>query len=665
MMSESAAEAPKVDFPVEPEIPPHPAAVAAKTKASDGVRISVSGPLEQVVSGVGHLRQPANPGVQRRYTNCVQYLAELANDPEGVMHQLEIRRVGPPSWDGEPMPTGVVERVPPLPYPDLFERVRQLHGGGEYRCTVYNGNGQVVQNFPFRIDVLTDPPKIRVGNQTVVAGNSQGPRMILPNGNVRQMPTGSTAASEGEDELTRLRVEERKLAAEQSVKHKKREIEKDEKRWKQEEEQDRERSDTRTSAPVLQQMNALERNVNSNIQAMLMQSQQQFQQLLMSLKDNNKGDDKTVLLLVESMKVQAAQQQAQAQQQTQMFMSMMTAMTQVGQSKSSEHMEAVKMTADANNKIMEMAVKSSQGGNSRYDKMIELMVQQSLTSKNNSVREALDLVKMGREQALELVERDRDDDEISYDPKQGVMGNLGKLIFGMLGGLMKGSGGMAGIASVLQALGKQNAATVNDADLHNLAGVLEKQYQQGGMPGLAGANAPQLPMATAMNPFPQQPQPQTLQQQQAVQQQRQQAAQAVVFEEEPIVQQPQQPQQAVMNVPQPQMQAIQNEPMENRLVDVVSEAMNMAVGDINAGVRDHDWVDFALGKWPKSFLDAIAGATDVSVRIELISQACDPTVFQQLYALLTNERQPESYANFLRALDTLVQDHAEAATAGV
>jgi hypothetical protein len=662
-MSESAAETTKVDFPVETETalpssppppPPHPASTAAKSK-TDGVRVSVSGPLEQVVNGVGHLRQPVNPGVQRRYSDCIQYLAELANDPESVMHQLEIRRVGPPSWDGEPMPTGVIERVPPLPYPDLFERIRQLHGGGEYRCTVYNGSGQAVRNFPFRIEVLTDPPKIRIGNQTVVAGTSQGARMILPNGSVKQMPTGVSAVAEGEEELTRLRVEERKLAAEQSVRHKKREIEKDEKRWKQEEELERERTESRLSAPVVQQLTSMERNM----QAMLMQSQQQFQQMLLALKDN-KGDDKTLVLLIESMKVQAQQQAAQVQQQTQMFLSMMTALTQVGQNKSSEHMEAVKMQADANNKIMEMAVKASQGGHSRYDKLIELMVQQSLTAKNNSVREALDLVKMGREQALELVEHHHDDDEISYDPKQGVMGNLGKLIFGMLSGLMKGSGGMAGIASVLQALGKQNAATVNDADLQQLAAILEKQYQSGRMGLPTGGAAPMLPMTPAMNPVPQQ----------SVQQPRQ--ASAVIFEEEPLAapqqqqqQQQHQQQHPVATVPQPQMQAIQNEPMENRLVEAVSEAMNMAVGDINAGVRDHDWVDFALGKWPKTFLDSIAGATDVSVRIELISQACDPAVFQRLYTLLTNERQPESYANFLRALDTLVQEHVEAVTAGV
>ena len=647
-----------IDFPQVSEPAPASPPPTPRPARSNEVKVSVNGPLSQVVESMSNLQgsrstMPSLAGTHTRFRNSIEQLAQIANSPDAVMYQLEIKRMGPASWDGEALPTSVLERVPPMPYPDLYERVRQVHGGGSYRVTVYDNNSMTVFNFPFTIDTVIDPPKIKIGNQIVQAGF--GNNVNRP-GYAGQRPSLSTSplAAEAEDDLQTLRVEERKLAAQQAVKQKKREMEVQEKRWKEEENQERTRAEREANSPILAQIGTLERNM----QAALMQQQQQFQQMLLALKDSNKGDDKTILLMVESMKMQSQQQQAAMQASMQMFGTMMQTMTQVSQTKSSEQAEMVKLQAENNRNMLEMTVKSAQGGNSRYDKLIEAMLQQSLHAKSNSVKEALDLVSLGREQALEMVERNSPNEDLSYDPKAGVLGNLGKLIFGLLGGLLKGAGGAQGIGAVLQALGQNNAANVTQDQLHNLAAVMEKQYATGTLPagalrGLPPVNNAMVPAAAA-RPASQQP---------------------MIFEEEPVQQRPAQAQPVVQTpmvtgtVSSPTLQ--QQVPdvqagASQRLIEVVTEAVELAIEDINNGVRDADWPDFALGKWPKQFLDQICALPDLASRIDLLSKVCDPTVFNQgLYPLLANEQKPENYANFIRALDSLVAEHLNGAAVGV
>jgi hypothetical protein len=667
------AAAPRVDLTPDTEptysIPPPPVPQSPRPANSE-VKVSVSGPLSQVVNSMGRLNNGnETSGVHRRNLSGVQFLSDLVNNHDCIGFILEISRTGPPSYEGEMLPVGVIDRVQPLTYPELYERIRQIHGGGEYRVRVMDDRGSCVNQLPFRIDTIVDPPKVKIGGSFVVPGSGN------PHGAHAYRPVPLTQAAAEEDEVLKLRGEERKVAAEMSVKVKKREMETTERRWRAEEEAELERKEKMQLAPVQQMQNQVQ-TLERTMLAMQQASQQQqaqmmqsFQQMLMASAQKPQ-DNSMINLIIESGK-----------QQTQMMITLLTAMMSNGGAKQHEHAEAAKIQAEANKQIMDMAVRSAQGGNSRYDKLIESIVASQVNRPRESIKDALDLMDRGRQQALEMVEmRKNDEDDLEYDPKVGVMGNVGKLIFGLLGGLMKGSGGMQGIASVMAALGKQDASQVKTSELKNLAILLEQQMIQqraalpappqpgAGRPAFGPPTAPvQMPMQQNQ---PQQPwnrvdvvAPQTQQVVRPVQIRLHPAIEGI-YEEEAVQIQVQVP---APQVPVPVMPIViddegeENLPQgeEERLRYFVTEAMRMALEDVKAGVRAHEWSGYALDKWNKSFLDSLVQCPDAAARIDLIHARTDPAVFQQLYAKLVDEKSPQNYANFLRALDELVLEHAQ------
>ncbi len=118
----------------------------------------------------------------------------------------------------------------------------------------------------------------------------------------------------------------------------------------------------------------------------------------------------------------------------------------------------------------------------------------------------------------------------------------------------------------------------------------------------------------------------------------------------------QQPQQ--INVPAPvvsvpQLPVASDDAME-RLRGFVSEALEIACGDLEDGRAEPEWIDFALAKWPKHFLDALLVAPHDAARIEAIKQCSDPEVFQKLMVLVSN---PMHYQHFMQALIGLMGEY--------
>jgi hypothetical protein len=273
--------------------------------------------------------------------------------------------------------------------------------------------------------------------------------------------------------------------------------------------------------------------------------------------------------------------------------------------------------------------------------------------------------------------RKNDDDELEYDPKVGVMGNMGKLIFGLLSGLMKGSGGMQGIMTVMSALGKQDTSQVKVSELKNLAVLLEQQMiqQRSALPApppQPGAGRPAFGAPTVPVQVPVQQPQQPWNRVDVVASQSQQVMRPVPIKLHPALEGIYEEEAAPIPVPIAQAPVVpvlvvddetgdENVPQgaEERRRYFVTEAMRMALDDVNAGVRAHEWSNYALDKWDKTFLDSLVQCPDSAARIELIQARTDAAVFQQLYAKLIDEKAPHNYANFLRALDELVMEHAQ------
>ncbi len=702
-MSESANNRPpEVDLPPLQSSGPPPSPAQAK---SDGVRIAVNGPIDRVVDSLSNLgRQRADPsatpGIHRRHTSSITYLAELVNDPGATGYRIEIRRNGPATWNGDELPAGVVDRCDPMLYAEILERTKQLNGGGDYRLYVLNEEGRSVQQFPFRIDTITDPPK--PPRSTILSSANPGrpgyqPGFTQPG--FAGQPRPLTAAAGEEDEVVKIRAEERKVAAEASLESKKRESELQRRRWNTEEEQERERKDKMALQPVVamqNQVSVMERQMQTMLQAMqqqAQQSQQQMQQFMMAMMQKPQ-DNSSTALIIESMK-----------STSQMMMQMMQMQQATSQTKQNDSLEAMRLQAAQQKEIMELAVRSASGGNTRYDKLIESMIHAQVSAPKDNVKNALDLIETGRRQTMEMLEmREQfgpNEDELEYDPENSLLGNFGRIAFAGIKALLKGGGGAAGIAQVMAMLGKSDPAQVQTSDLTRLAATLEQQQhaqqqhqlnlqqrkQQLAAPpplGIPAFGAPsQRPIAmppqpqqqqAAPRPFAPAPAPAA-----APAQPKPQARRLVlnnpqnkvlveeVMEEVESVQQDDGLGAPEATVPVAAPVALPPAPASApgqvfsnaRLQAVVTEAMRMATEDLTEGVREHEWPDMALAKWPKTFLDEFCKAADDSIRVQLIQRVCDPAVFNEMYQKLVDQTAPTGYTAFVEGLHTVVADHTQ------
>jgi hypothetical protein len=659
-MSSTAQNEPShVDLPPQPAMPPPPP-LPAQQEPQARVSAAFHVPLSQLSSMSG--RQTASPletpGLVGRNRTGVQFLADLVSDPDRVGYMIEIRRIGPALWENVQLPLGPVgQRLQPMTYLEIYENVRALHGGGDYRIHVIDDMGRVVQQIPFRIDTVTEPPRMNFPTPTY-SGSGPTPqyRQLAPGMPGRFGMPGAGAAGE-EDELVKLRNEERTVSAQVAVKTRKREAELLERRWQDEEEAARERKDKKQLEPVLamnQQIQTIERQMAQQtaqfMQALQQQQQaanQQFQQLLLTLT-NKKEDNSGQMIMVESLK--ASQN---------MMTTLVTTMMAASNTRSQESVEQVRAKAEHEHKFMEMMLRMQQGGGSKYEKLVESLVMAQVNKPQDSVQQAIQLLEMGRKQTMDMLEfRDErggaKDDEFDYDPEAGVMGNVGKLIFGLLRGLMKG-GGIKDIGAIMQALNKTDPSQVQTSDLKHLAERLEQQYgHQFQLPSGGQQQVPPALRQVAPKPQVQTNAPRTVLtpfDDEIVEEDGVAAAAAVAHG-------------AVVVTPPPQVQIAEDEEEDaetpdERLRDRVSEMLRIALVDLTDGVRAPEWVDFALDKLNEGFLDLLVAAKDDAERVTILQEKADPVIFQQVYSMLVDEQNRSRYEKFINGLHEIVAEHAK------
>jgi hypothetical protein len=612
------------------------------------------------MSGRQTLASPLEtPGLVGRSRAGVQFLADLVADSDRVGYLIEVRRIGPAIWEGVQLPLGPVgQRLQPMTYLEIYENIRALHGGGDYRIHVIDEMGRVVQQIPFRIDTVTEPPRMNFPSPSYNGSAAPLPqyRQVAP-GLPGRFGMSSGPAAE-EDEQVKLRNEERTVSAQIAVKTRKREAELLERRWQDEEEAIRERKEKKQLEPALavnQQMQTLERQMAQQTQQFMqaMQQQaaaatQQFQQLLLTL--TSKKDDGGQLLMIESMKSSQA-----------MMTSLVTAMMGSSNNRAQETVEQVRVKAEQEHKFMEMMLRMQQGGGSKYEKLVESLVMAQVNKPQDSVQQAIQLLEMGRKQTMDMLEfRDErgggKDDEFDYDPEAGIGGNIGKLIFGLLRGLMKG-GGIKDVGAILQALNKTDPAQVQTSDLRQLASRLEQQYG-------TQFQQQQLPVALRqVAPVIRQPIQQTMQQQVV-----QRVSTTNPFDEEleeegaaivvPAAAAVMTPVADALLTRDDEVEEEEGTP-EERLRDRVNEMFRIALIDLRDGVRSPEWVDYALDKLNEDFLDLLVAAKDDAERVGILQEKADPALFQQVYSMLVDEQNRGRYEKFINGLHEIVAEHAK------
>jgi hypothetical protein len=616
--------------------------------------------------GAGH--SPVGiPGTDRRASGCIQYLAKVFNGevPDSSEFFVRVDRVGPAMWEGQRLPLGPIEsRLPIAPYPDLHETIRSIHGGGEYQLRVFDAEGRQQHQMKFSVDVLRDPPNSRLPGMVgytpaALAGAHRSPNPLM------------AINQDGQEDLAKLRLEEQRLRAEQSTMMQAASLEDTKDTLERNRRARRESEDRRTMGPHVEGMRA---EMNATIKDLIRDNQLQQERMMNTLKElvasSKPQDNSSALMMAETMKAMTA----------------MVAAVLSGANKppqTNELSEAIKMTQAANEKVVTMAIQSATAQAGKNDALITQLITNRLESPDSAVKQALEMRENGWQQAMQMfqmMESMRGDAEADQviNPEGGFLGNLGNVLLSALSGMMKGGGGGNKILeTIAQNLGKQ-PGQLSQQDLRYAAQKMEQAR-------------PQLPVLKPM----QLPAPQP---QQQAQPQRMVSRTApgtlglfdAIYEtvEIPQAQPGQQlqmwpmpiPVEALRPTPQETFAVLQGQEITEELVvepvavvqapaqqaqvssgsesldHLVGEAVQIALEDISSERRVHDWVEFAVDKWPKDFLRAIAQAPNDEERLKLLQHHCVPSLFKQFFDLVTDLNKQSRYLNFVTNLHALVEE---------
>lgn len=598
------------------------------------------------------------PGVKK--LGGPAFLAQILDDPEKQGYIIEVRRTGPAVWENQHLPAGVIERLTPMAYPELYRRVLEGHGGGEYRVVVMDESGVMKTQFPFIIDTVMTAPKFKLPNTVALFGTA-------PNNGFRPTPMNANfAAIAGTaaepDEILKIREAERKTVAEHQLLRTKQDLRRTEKQIAEEERAEQERRERQAQAPVDR----------------MDQRMQQLEMFLM--KQDGGGSSKTLemmnqnfqnmmTLMMESNK----QSREDAQRRSDEQFKMLTLLFSQKGSGSSDVAEAAKLAAEANKQMMTMAMETAKSGNQKFEKLFETVMVQKLTQSDSQENKAFEWMERGRRQTLEMLEirdrySDRDADEEGWNPEAGVIGNVGRMVFKFLSDAMKNGGG--GLLSQWISQHTQKPTTqVTNQDLLSLAHNVEQgRIAAPPMTALGVGNPPAQPQvqqqyapATMAQPIPTAQRPVT-------------PPPVVAVNPPPVVVPPPAPtppvelyevQQAVQQVYPTATVTVAVEQTDDaaaqRLREYVNEALEIACADLEDGRREHEWSNFALDKWPMYFLDQLLTAPDDGARIQLIQTHADPDLFQRLVTLISTAPSAQhNYAMFMLALQNMLMEHRQA-----
>lgn len=620
------------------------------------------------------------PGVMNAAgRSATDLLQNIATDPDSQGFTIQIERNGPARFNGVMFPVGPIETIsPPMPYRDVYDRVRELHGGGKYTLRVLNEHG-----IPQRATVTF-----------IIDSNAYPP---IPLQNVQQQPGQRVVGGVGmpvgfgvSEDLIKLREADSIMRAKKTAVESEWALEDATQNREDRKQQREELKDKRAMMPELMSVRSEIKDVVNVMDRRMEQMQNNFEKTItMLLTTNSKPQTDNGM-----MTVLATMIKSMSDSQTAILAAMVGKKDDGGGA-------AMQMMMQANEKISQMAINNANSmlataaaQSGKHEKLLETMIVSKLEHPDKAVEQALALRQDGWKQAMDMYEMleersgGRDAEEV-INPENGFFSNLGNVILNALQGVA--SGGMKGAGkSILSAigagLGKPAGQMLSQADLLQAARIMEQQQLQ---------KTGQLPQQRPVQQFVQRPMQQIVQApvQRPVQRQAQrnngvaahwfnawyeadmlvaieqrveqapvpeasqeeveQSVQTVEHVEE-VVAQPEQIeiQQSVEQV----TEVIENEEELTPLQTEVNEALQIMKTDLTRKVREQEWVDYALNKWDGDFLTQISEAPDDNQRTVLIRQQANAELWSEIEnALLTDAKKYELYLLNLQALVQLVR----------
>lgn len=623
----------------------------------------------------------SSPGVMNSAgRQTVDLLQSIVNDPECQNYTIQVERNGPARFSGVMFPVGPIESIsPPMCYRDVYERVREIHGGGKYTLRILNENGVPQRaTVAIAIDCNAYPPIPLQPMQQ--HGQTVQPRVIggLPNG------------LGGNEELAKVREAESLARAKQQAAQAEWGFEDAQVARERRKEQQAELDARRSQMPELATVRSEIKDITTAMDRRMEQMQNNFEKTIALIVANNKpaADNGMMAVVLTMMKSMSDSNTA--------------IITALASKKDDGGGTAMQMMMQSNEKVAQMAIQNanqmltaaaSQSG--KHEKLLETMIVSKLEHPDKAVEQALELRQSGWKQAMEMVEMmderrgGRDTEEV-IDPENGFFSNLGNVILNMLQGFASSGAKGAGktiLSAIGAGLGKPTGQPLSQADLLKAAQIMERQQlqQQGRLP---------------QQPVQRLPQPRPVQQlvQRPVQQQAQRPVQrntgaavhwfnawyeadALVAVEpqvkleleqevvnEEVVPPIEQPAERVEEVTE-QVEETVSTPAPVETVEEVNtdnlsplqveinEALLIMKNDLIRKIREQEWVDYALNKWDGDFLTSLVEAADDNQRTVMIRQLADPTLWQEIETmLLTNTKKYELYVLNMQTLVQLVRN---------
>jgi hypothetical protein len=664
---------PSIDFPMlesmEESAQMSETNVANESQPMVDATYRVRLPASQSPVNIGNLggvasRTPSIPGVgtSASYAACVEHLRNLSEDATADNFKVHIRRRGPASFNGFRLPTGVIEETEPMPFDDIQARVAELHGGGTYNLQVITPSGQLSRQMMFRVDENMHEPKVPAN---AVPLNTLQPsefgRMVRPQMNVGASGFGTHTA---EDQIMiDLRKQEQILAATKQKEEREYEIEKSRRRRKSEEESEREAEERKKMLPEITEANRRVETLKDEIRHMADSFKDSIRELANS--KNSKGDDESLKLLIESMKLSSDQQQKAQQRQTELQVAQMKQQSDMmialiaSMNKEKPHdnsiIEAIKMSVESSKQTTQMIMESAKNENSVMRDLFTSVVTQRLSAPDDQVKMHQQAEDRGWTKAMELTRlleeaRSGSDDGIEIDPDGGFWGNVSNIALQGIQRAIRGASQGGGLRGALQNALSPMTGYQQQQDAVQVPVHYQPQPQP--QPQPMARPVQQLPGIVHHTPTPvlQSPNPEV---------QSSPLFEGVVEDGPSSVVTPSPVSVPVLPAPvqQQQQQATGGEEEEYDLRMHVTEAMRMALDDFKVGRKVHDWSDHAIDKWHRQFKVELAQAPDDAARIQLIGGKCEPAVYEQVINRIRGGGQDVFY--FTQAIQAVVQDVAK------
>lgn len=400
-------------------------------------------PLHPTVPGNKTAKDFTEPGGGGGIAAYLELLSGAPHQYTG--YTVHVSRRGPITHDGETLPLGLIHESIPTALEVIKGYIRDTFGGGSYALEVTNSDGKTVQKCNFDFSAQMFPPMVRCVNESGEngmrpagraymqgwdAGIRTGGEMAMaypsfgrPNVlGMNPMGMGSNINTSNADSAIIEIKKKKDLAVAQSQAEEAEaalEYEREKRELKRKKLQEEFSGQPKMVETVLAKLEAAQKETKQDMKEMLATFTSTIEKVLATVAVN-KTPDRSIEVMLETMKTS---QQNNAELVKTLILAQGTNKGDV---------------ADAAKSSQAMFMEHMKSSMEKNERLTEKLMERKLND-DNGMKQFAEQFKMYRE-ITDSVNPPEVDDNETYNPKIGLMGNLGALGFSVVKNLTRGNG---------------------------------------------------------------------------------------------------------------------------------------------------------------------------------------------------------------------------------